>query len=175
MTPLHPLHCNYEFYHGSENTDITALAKDPRSTAVFGSAIYATNIYDVAKCYQKRTGAIYHLALLGRPELTLDFDAPFYQQSKQAQAIVLKARRRFGLSTIVDRCENTRSVVHPFRVRKNEMNDELLEHGIWMVYGHVDVYEHSGRQDNGVQYAVLNENMVSILDKEIAKTSMAYY
>lgn len=124
----------------------------------FGPAIYTSADAEIARCYAGYRGKLYRLKLLGNPELCIDLDAPWQRQSVLARQVMLRL-----LSTVgVDRGQlpkDARGVIdlavdpHGKRWR----NDFLRENGIWMIHGHLDQTERSGRRDQGRQYAVLDD------------------
>ncbi|MHB1115179.1 hypothetical protein [Sideroxydans sp.] len=150
------------YYHGSKHTSLSKLDMSFASTKLpFGPAVYLTKDKVVAGYYTGNDGVIYCVRISGDVECTINLDERVESQSAKAiEAIQKLSKIRYKTIDILGK--NVRNVIHPEYECRMLANSFLRNRGIWMLYGHLDVYEDSGLMDRGPQFAVINDNHLSI-------------
>jgi hypothetical protein len=150
------------YYHGSIQTTLErldiAFSREPNP---FGPAIYLTKDKAVAACYIGTHGRIYCVSVVGDPDYTINLDEAVENQTDKAiDAIRRLSKLRYKSTDILG--QNAGTIIHPVPKDTRFANSFLRNRGIWMLYGHLDVYLDSGLRDRGVQYAVLDNLNVTI-------------
>lgn len=153
-------------FHGSERNGLTSL--DPSFSdhkQPFGQAIYLSELEATAKHYARFNGTVYQVKLKGNPALVVSLDATFNCQTVQAREalwpIACAIDASFNPYTSQRTAREFLGGIHPDS--RPLMTSRLLDSGIWMIFGTLDAYEHSGAMDDGVQYAVLHRDHLVII------------
>ena len=154
------------FFHGTTRKVQQLSIAHADDQAPFGPAIYLSDDPKVAACYAKRTGEVLTVALNGDMVKTIDFDTSIDEQTLFVQQVVRSIYHQAKIEPPA-KAKDARDYLWPLKdsLGSKELNSRLSRSGIWMVRGHLDGYEHSGRLDDGVQYAVLNDRHVTIIDR----------
>ncbi len=100
--------------------------------------------------------------------MTINLDATFRDQGIEAREAIRPIIKANNPNFDVHTSQNdVRELIggnkRDTRVR---MTEQLLEAGIWMIYGTVGPDEHSGDMDDGIQYAILDREHLLILSEE---------
>lgn len=151
-----------ELFHGSPHAGLTALTPlHASSICCFGPAVYLTDDLAVAGCYTRRSGSVYTVHLHGEPDCALDLNRPCGGQGQRLLGKVAWAcrhvRQPFDPSIVA------RDIIHPPACDMAAVNQALKIAGVWMIFGRLDLYEVSGLMDRGIQYAVVDEDRITVV------------
>lgn len=151
------------FYHGATVSDISQLKINWGINNPLGPAIYLTTDLNVADCYYRPGGAIYKLNVRGNERLTVNLDASFQSQHAEAKMIIIKTLRELNIPISITTALSAGDLIHQNYLDRPQVNKNLAKNGIWMIYGTLCGSVASGRQDRGIQYAVIDESTVKII------------
>jgi hypothetical protein len=119
----------------------------------------------VADKYTTRNAqTIFEVTLSGNEQFTIDLDISVRNQSVIAREALKKVATQMNWCSSINKDMSAAD----FIFQNPMMNDNALtvaalkEHGIWLLYGELHPSIKSGYQDKGIQYAVIDDQCVTI-------------
>ena len=153
------------YYHGSKTVGITKLKINRVVDNPFGPAVYLTKDPVVADCYVRSSGVIYEVRIKGNMQFVINLDKSFRKQTTEAKEVITKTIKSLNMSFYDVTSYSIRELLHQNDCSKTEVNNNLARFGIWLLYGRLSAMEESGLMDRGVQYAVIEESALNIVNE----------
>ncbi|MCD1649694.1 hypothetical protein [Marinobacter adhaerens] len=167
---------NETLFHGSKRAGLLTLNAAASQNTVFGPAIYCTADRSVAAA-QSGANVIYKVRIEGPEEGIIEFDRPLLDASPRARAAIQTFLRRYKLMSILDTEDDRvdflqeraaaelvrRGVEYP---PKTLFNRIIAEEGVWLMRGEMHGLAKSGMVDRGIQWVVIDDRYLSILEQQ---------
>lgn len=167
---------NEMLFHGSKKAGLLALNAAASQNTIFGPAIYCSGDRGVAAA-QSGANVIYKVRVEGPVEGVIEFDRPLSDASARAQAAIQTFLRRYKLMSLLETEDDRldflqdraalelvrRGVEYP---AKTLFNRVIAEEGVWLLRGEMHGSAKSGTMDRGIQWAVIDDRHLCILEQQ---------